>query len=142
MVSPISRYRAGSSSVRVGVGFPLFDNGRIRAEVAAAEANRRTAEATLQEAERVAILEVELALNERERAVKIVAAFEGAGRLAKGNTLLEMAQVGYEKGGSGYLEVIDAQRVFASERVEYLRALAALRLATARLERAAGGPLP
>ena len=133
---------AGSSSVRFGVTFPLFDNGRIRAEVIAAEANRRAAEEDVRETERAALLEVELALNERERAGKIASSFEGAGRLAKAKELLEMAQIGYEKGGSGYLEVIDAQRVFASERVEYLRAEAALRLAAARLERALGGPLP
>ncbi|MGC4046151.1 MAG: TolC family protein [Armatimonas sp.] len=132
----------GYASVRVGINLPLFDNGRIRAEVSAADATRRAAETNAKEAERTALLEVDLALNERERALKVEQTFEGAGRLAKAQELLEMAQLGYEKGGNGYLEVIDAQRVFASERVEYLRALAAVRLATARLERAIGGKLP
>ncbi len=132
----------GASSIRVGVSLPLFDNGRIRAEVLAARLSRQAQEARLKEAERVTLLEIELALSDRERAEKVVTSFEGAGRLTKSKELLQMAQIGYEKGGSGYLEVIDAQRVFASEQVEYLRALAALRVATARLERAVGGPLP
>ncbi len=132
----------GASSIRVGVSLPLFDNGRIRAEVLAARLSRQAQEARLKETERTVVLEVELALSDRERAEKVVTSFEGAGRLTKSKELLQMAQIGYEKGGSGYLEVIDAQRVFASEQVEYLRALAALRVATARLERAVGGPLP
>ena len=133
--------QVGPASIRVGVSLPLFDNGRIQADVRAGESAKRGQEFQLKEVERVALLEVEMAVREYEQAQSIVASFEGDGRLTKVKELLEMAQIGYEKGGTGYLEVIDAQRVFASEQVEYVRALASLRVATARLERAIGGPL-
>lgn len=133
--------QVGYASIRVGVSLPLFDNGRIQADVRAGESSQRGQEFQLKEVERVAVLEVEMALRECEQAQSIVASFEGEGRLMKVKELLEMAQVGYEKGGNGYLEVIDAQRVFASEQVEYIRALASLKTATARLERVIGGPL-
>ncbi|WP_309694082.1 TolC family protein [Armatimonas sp.] len=134
--------QVGDASLRIGINLPLFDNGRIRAEVRATEAAKQEMQLQLKETERLALLEVEIALRECQQALQIAASFEGEGRLTKTKELLEMAQIGYEKGGSGYLEVIDAQRTFASEQVEYLRALATLQLASAQLERTIGGPLP
>lgn len=134
----------GQSSVRFAATFPLFDNGRIRSDVKAAEAAAKEQEALLQETERTALLEVDAAYRDRESARIIAASFEGTGegtgRLAKSKELLDMAQIGYTRGGSGSLEVIDAQRTYQSEQTEYLRALAQYRTATARLERAIGGP--
>ena len=135
-------HRSGESSIRFGVAFPLFDNGRIGAETRAADAANREQTALLQEAERTTLLEVETAFREREQARLTVTTFEGAtGRLAKAKELLEMAQIGYTRGGNGSLEIIDAQRTYQSEQIEYLRALAAYRSATAQLERATGGTL-
>ena len=53
-----------------------------------------------------------------------------------------MAQTGYEKGASTYLEVLDAQNVSKNEQADYARALADHSIALAKLERAVGGKLP
>ena len=50
---------AGGNSVRVGVIFPLFDAGRIKADTNSARAALREQEATFEEATRVARLDVE-----------------------------------------------------------------------------------
>ena len=111
----------------------MFDNGRIRDDVKSAEAATNEQQALLQEAERAALLEVDAAYRDRESARIIAASFEGTGegtgRLAKSKELLDMAQIGYTRGGSGYLEVIDALSAYRSEQTEYLRALAAYRTA-------------
>ena len=137
---------SGGESLRVGIALPIFDYGRIRADVKNAQATVAESDALVQEAERVAKLDVETTSRERELARTVAESFEdgsnGAGRIAKAKEVLEMMQLGYKQGANSYLEVIDAQRTFQSEQVEYLRALAALRNATARLERVTGGKLP
>ncbi|MBC8135297.1 MAG: TolC family protein [Fibrella sp.] len=128
-------------SVRVGVVFPIFDYGRIRADVGNSQALRDEQEANLREAERVARLDVETVFRERRQAVLLVESFQN-GRLTRSKEILEMVNTGYANGANSYLEVIDAQRVYQLEQVEYARALAAVNTATARLERAVGGKLP
>jgi outer membrane protein TolC len=97
-------------------------------------------QATLDEALRVARLEVETAFNDLVRARKVVDSFE-TGRLQRAEQLLNMAQTGYSKGADSYLEVLDAQRVYLSEETDYARALASYNIAVATLERAVGGKL-
>lgn len=129
------------TSVRFGIIFPVFDYGRIRSDVGNTQALREEQQATLREAERVARLEIEIVLRERAQAVALVESFQN-GRLARSREVLEMMQTGYANGANSYLDVIDAQRVYQAEQVEYARALAAVNTATARLERAVGGKLP
>jgi outer membrane protein TolC len=129
------------TSLRFGILFPVFDYGRIRADVGNMQALRDEQEANLREAERVARLEVETVFRERMQAVLLVESFQN-GRLARSKEILETVNIGYANGANSYLEVIDAQRVYQTEQVEYARALAAFNIATARLERAVGGKLP
>lgn len=131
----------GGSSIRVGVTFPLFDLGRNRADVAAAQAALAEQQAKLDEAVRTASLDVETALNNLLQAQKQVESFQ-TGRLSRAQELLNMAQTGYERGATSYIELLDAQNVYRNEQAEYIRALVAYNTALANLERSVGGKLP
>jgi outer membrane protein, heavy metal efflux system len=129
------------ASIRAGITLSPFDLGKKRADVAAARSAVAEQDARIAEAERTARLDVETASRNLEAARKAVESFE-SGRLARGKELLDMAQTGYEKGASTYLEVLDAQNVYRNEQADYARALASYNIALATLERAAGGKLP
>jgi cobalt-zinc-cadmium efflux system outer membrane protein len=128
------------ASIRFGLAAPLFDLGRQKADVAAAQAALAEQQARLEEATRTAGLEIETALRNLEQAQSAVESFQ-TGRLSRAEDLLEMAQTGYDKGAISYLEVLDAQQVYRSEQGDYARALAAYNAALAALERAVGGHL-
>ncbi len=127
--------------VRAGITFSPFDFGQKHADVAAAEAAVAQQDAAIAEAQRTALLEVETAYRDLQQARTTVESFE-AGRLTNAKELLGMAQTGYEKGASSYLEVLDAQNVYRNEQADYARALADYNIALATLERAVGGKLP
>lgn len=129
------------ASVRVGVTFPVVDFGGLRANAHAAQASLTEQEAALQEAKRVALLDVSTSLRNLEEARRTVESFQ-AGRLNQAKELLDMAQTGYRQGANTYLELLDAQQVYRSEQAEYARALAAYNTAKAALQRAVGGTLP
>lgn len=128
-------------SLRFGIVFPVLDYGRIRADVRNTQALQSEQEALRREAERIARLDVETIFRERMQAALLVESFQN-GRLDRAKEILDMVNIGYANGANSYLEVIDAQRVYQTEQVEYARALAAVNTATARLERAVGGKLP
>lgn len=127
--------------IRAGITFSPFDLGQKRADVAAAQSAVARQDAAIAEAQRTARLEVETAYRDLQQARTTVESFE-AGRLVNAKELLGMAQTGYEKGASTYLEVLDAQNVYRNEQVDYARALAEYNIALATLERAVGGKLP
>lgn len=129
------------TSIRAGVTFSPFDFGRRRADVASAQSAVAHQDAGIAEAQRTARLEVETAYRDLQQARITVESFE-AGRLINAKELLDMAQTGYEKGASTYLEVLDAQNVYRNEQADYVRALAEYNIALATLERAVGGKLP
>lgn len=127
-------------SLRAGLTWPLMDLGSIRADVADKKAALNEQDAKLAEATRVAKLEVETALHALDQSRKVVESFE-TGRIARAKELLDMVQTGYDKGGSSYLDVLDAQRAYRNEMADYARALADYNTALATLERAVGGRL-
>lgn len=129
------------SSIRVGVIFSPFDYGRKRADVAAAQAMVTQQDAKIAETKRTTRLEVDTACRNLEQARKTVESFE-KGRLALSKELLDMAQTGYQRGASTYLEVLDAQNVFRNEQIAYTSAIADYNIALATLEHAVGGKLP
>jgi cobalt-zinc-cadmium efflux system outer membrane protein len=61
-----------------------------------------------------------------------------SGILTKSEELARMARVGYEKGATGYLEVLEAQRTLRSARTDYYSALADHAKSLAQLEWATG----
>ncbi len=131
----------GGNSLHVGLLFPLFDLGRNRADAQAAQAALQEQEAALAEALRTARLEVETAFRNLEQAQREVQSFQ-AGRLARAKELLDMAQTGYDKGATSYIELLDAQQVYRSEQTDYARALADFNIAKAALQRAIGAAPP
>ena len=128
-------------SVRVGIEMPLFDRGRNRAGVREAQAALEEQKANGQETQRTLSLEITTTFNTLQSARRMVESFR-KGRLDQAKELLDMAQTGYEKGASSYLEVLDAQQLLRSEQTEYTRALAAFNIARADVQRALGGTLP
>lgn len=131
----------GGNSLRIGLLFPLFDLGRNRADIQTAQAALQEQDALAREAARTARLEVETAFRNLEQARRTVESFQ-AGRLQQAKELLEMAQIGYDKGATTYLELLDAQQVYRNEQTAYTRALADYNIAKATLQRAVGGTLP
>lgn len=131
----------GGNSLRIGITLPLFDWGRIRSDVRASQAAVMDQTALLDEATRVARLEIENAFRNLEQARTAVETFRN-GRLERSQELLEMTQIGYSKGANTYLELLDAQQIFRTEQTDYARALAAYEIALATLQRAVGGTLP
>jgi len=129
------------NSVRVGVVIPLFDFGRNRAGVAEARANVLESQSTLGAVTRTARLDVATAYERFVAAQRAVQGFS-AGRLAQDKELLDMAQIGYERGASSVLELLDAQSVYRAEQADYARALATWNTALADLQRAVGGTFP
>ena len=128
------------SSIRVGVTLPLFDLGRHHADVDAARAALAGQQAALDEVTRTARLEVETALRNLDQKRDVVLSFQ-KGRLNNAKELLQMAETGYDKGATSYLEMLDAQQVYRSEQTDYAQALADYSIALAALDRAVGGRL-
>ena len=128
-------------SVRVGIVVPFYDWGRTRSGVREAQAALAGQNATVQETRRTILLDVTTAFNTLQSARRTVESFR-KGRLDQDKELLDMAQTGYQRGASSYLEVLDAQQLLRAEQTEYARALAAWNVARADLQRAVGGTLP
>lgn len=139
----IAPYRdaPNGTSLRVGVVIPIFDFGRNRAGLSEAKAAAAEQQAVLDQATRAARLDVATTYDRLVAATMAVQSFD-AGRLAQSRELLDMAQIGYERGANSFLELLDAQVVFRTEQADYTRALAAWNTARADLERAVGGKLP
>ncbi|MEP6757354.1 MAG: TolC family protein [Chthonomonadales bacterium] len=131
----------GGTSVRFGITLPLLDFGRMKADTRSAQASAKEQGALILGLQRQVDLEVETNFRNVMQARKSVESFQG-GRLDRSKQLLEMAQIGYQKGANSFLELLDAQQINRSEQIDYLRAIAAYNIASNALERAAGGPLP
>ncbi|MEO6906276.1 MAG: TolC family protein [Abditibacteriaceae bacterium] len=129
------------SSIRIGCVIPIFDFGSNRAAVHQAQANARGQQAQVDEDLRVAQLEVAAALSDLESAQVAVQSFD-QGRLSNAKQLLDMAQIGYSHGANSYLELLDAQSVYATEQANYEQALTSWNIALASLQHALGGKLP
>ncbi len=130
----------GGSSIRVGILFPLFDYGKNRSDAHAAEAAYQEQLAVLKETERSSKLDVETSYRTLEQTQRTVLSFQ-SGRLDQAKELLNMTQIGYDKGANSVLELLDAQQVYRTEQTEYARALAAFNIAKAALQHAVGGSL-
>ena len=131
----------GGTSLKVGITMPILDLGKARSDTRSAQAAANEQVSLIHEIERQIDLDIETNYRNLLQTRKAVESFQ-KGRIDRSKQLLEMAQVGYQKGASSYLELLDAQQIYRSEQTDYLRALSAYNIAAASLERAAGGPLP
>jgi outer membrane protein TolC len=132
------RQAAWKSSWDLGVNvrWPVFDGGRVRAEVAEADANRRAIEARLKDFDTTVDVEVRQRVADLASAEAAVAAADVGVRSATEarRVLAERFSVGVATN----TDVLDAQVALLQAELDRTRALAGAQLAAARLERALG----
>jgi multidrug efflux system outer membrane protein len=116
---------------------PIFQGGRLTAEVEAVQARERQAVAQYQKTLQEAFREVRQALNAQARARETHEA-EGA-RVAALTEALRLARVRYDNGLLSLLEVMDAERNLLQAELNRSEALRAQRAAVADLVKALGG---
>jgi multidrug efflux system outer membrane protein len=125
-----------SWDVGVNVGWPLFDGGRNRAEVAETSAATRAMRARIEEFDAVLSVEVRRAVTDLSSSI---AAVETAGQGIR--AAAEARRVANERflaGVATSAEVLDAQVALLQAELDRTQALAAGRVAEARVARAVG----
>jgi multidrug efflux pump len=132
-------FAGGTSFWNAALGLvrPLFDAGRTRRQVAAAEARRLLAEASYAKTLETAFAEVEDALvarrtGEAERAAR-------SRQVRAQARALELAELRYEAGDAAYIEVLDAQRSSFRAELDLIAARRGELAAAVALFRALGG---
>lgn len=123
--------------VALAVTIPLLDWGSVRSDVRRAEAEAKSRDKALEAVRNAVALDVEQALRTVSASSRIALEYKGD-ILEKSERLAQMAKTGYEKGATGYLEALEAQRTLRSVRAAYYSALAEHLKALAQLDWAAG----
>jgi multidrug efflux system outer membrane protein len=120
-----------------GLAQPIFQGGRLRAEIQAVEARERQAVAQYQKTVQNAFGEVREALSAQTRSREAYAA--ETQRVDALSETLRLARIRYENGLSSQLEVLDAERNLLQAELNRVEALRSQRAAVADLVRALGG---
>jgi multidrug efflux system outer membrane protein len=116
---------------------PIFQGGRLRAEVEAVNARERQALAQYQKTVQVAFGEVREALVAQSRSREVFVAEDE--RAAALRETLRLARIRFENGLTSQLEVIDAERNLLQAELNRVDALRAQRAAVADVVRTLGG---
>ena len=120
-----------------GLAQPIFQAGRLRAEVDAVQARERQALAQYQKSVQSAFGEVRETLAAQSRSRDV---FEAENDRATAlRETLRMARIRYDNGLSSQLEVLDAERNLLQAELNRIDALRAQRAAVADVVRALGG---
>ncbi len=120
-----------------GLAAPIFNAGKIRANVRVAEAQQKTALADYEKAIQNAFREVNDALAGVQYIREQLAADEESVRAE--SRRLELAQLRYEGGVASYSDVLDAQRYLFNAELTAVQTRADLLNATVQLYKALGG---
>jgi multidrug efflux system outer membrane protein len=120
-----------------GLAQPIFQGGRLRGEIQAAEAREQQAVAQYQKTVQTAFGEVREALSAQTRSRETYTA--ETARVAALTETLRLARIRYENGLSSQLEVLDAERNLLQAELNRIDALRQQRAAVANLVRALGG---
>ena len=131
-------FQTRNLGLQARVSFPLFDRGRLRAEVDRAQAGVREQEAELAVAARTVNTEVQQAAAALTAAREVALNYQQT-ILPRSEDLLRATRAGFETGLSSFLDVLEAQRVHRQTQTEYLNALYEAVRARTALERAVGG---
>jgi multidrug efflux system outer membrane protein len=116
---------------------PIFQGGRLRAQVKAVEARQREALADYQKALQQAFREVRQALSTQMRAREV---YDSEGTRAKALAeALRLSRIRYASGLLSQLDIIDAERNYLQAELNRADALAAQRAGVADLVKALGG---
>ena len=118
--------------------FPLFEQGRLGAEVDRTSALARAQEADLAAALRAVEVEIERAQGDAAAAREVALGYQQI-ILPQTVELLTATRSGFERGLISFVEVLDAQRVVRQTQTEYLSALYEAVRAGAALDLALGG---
>lgn len=117
-------FEAGSDGgIAVAVLLPVLDWGSVKADVRRAEIVTQSQEKQLEATRNSVALDVEHSIQLVNTSSQVVREYQG-GILGKSEELAQMARTGYEKGATGYLEVLEAQRTLRSTKAAYYSALA------------------
>jgi outer membrane protein, heavy metal efflux system len=130
-------FRLDNLGLQARVSFPLFDRGRLRAEVDRARAGVRAQEAELEAARLTLTAEIDRAAAELTAAREVALNYEQI-ILPRSQELLDATRRGFEIGLSSFLDVLEAQRVARQTQTEYLNALFDAERARIALDRALG----
>lgn len=137
----VSLLTGGVSSSTLGLGAnlaqPLFQAGRLRADIAAAQSGEREVLANYYQTALQAILEVEnvlsdLATQDRNRELETES-------LALAERAYELADLRYRSGASDYLTLLDAQRSLITRRDSFVQFELSRYQSALNLYRALGG---
>ncbi|HID05846.1 MAG TPA: TolC family protein, partial [Armatimonadetes bacterium] len=130
---------AESKSAMLVVQMPIFDSGRVNAQIEEAKANLDSARQQLTALEQQVALEVKQAiLNWRSAKER----YESARAVLKqAEEAYRIAQLRYESGVGTNVEVLDTQVALTRARTNYVRALHDLHRAYADLDYAVGKPV-
>ncbi len=112
-------------AVLLSVRLPLFDFGSIRHSIQAAQQSQRQAEAQAQQTEEEVTQAVAQAYTDFTQARTQAASYR-TDILTPSETLLDLAQLGYQQGATGILPVIDAAATLRAARTGYINSLLAL----------------
>ncbi|HYH06187.1 MAG TPA: TolC family protein [Thermoanaerobaculia bacterium] len=126
-------------SVGVGVRIPLFDGGRRKAEVRAAQEVQKQAELQLAQLREAVTLELEQQRRELARAAEQVGARTEAVKQAQ--HAYELTELSYRVGNATQLDLTNARAQLRQATGNQAVAVHDYHLALARLERAAGMPI-
>jgi multidrug efflux system outer membrane protein len=124
-------------SLAFGLAQPIFQAGRLRAEVDAVNARERQALAQYQKTVQSAFGEVREALVAQSRTREVYAAEND--RVVALRETLRLARIRFDNGLSSQLEVVDAERGLLQAELNRVDALRAQRAAVADVVRALGG---
>lgn len=128
---------AAAANFLAGVTSPIFDAGRIRANIEAASAVETQAVETYRATVLTALTEVENALVACRRSAERLRSLEEATRLARQSD--ELARQRYEAGEIDFLEVLDSQRTLLGLEDSLLATRTDRATAYIRLYQALGG---
>lgn len=120
-----------------GLNLPIFDAGRLSAQVDQATAQQKQALAAYQKAVQAAFKDVNDALVSLRQTAEKEKALDAQVKAAA--RALKLAEARYQSGYSPYLEVLDSQRTLNDATLSLLRNRQARLSATADLFRALGG---
>jgi outer membrane protein len=135
-IFPIQAAWKPSWDLGVNLRWSLFDGGRVRAEIAEADANRRAAEERLRDFDSIVEVEVRQRGADLDSAEASIEAAQAGVRAAA-----EARRVIAERFAAGVAtntDVLSAQLALLQAELDLTRALANARLALARLDRALG----
>jgi multidrug efflux system outer membrane protein len=136
-VNSLFNWQSSIASIVAGATQPIFQRGRLKANLAATKARHHQAVATYVNQVLIAYGDVEDALTDRRALIEMVGNLREA--VDASQNYLRVAQVQYKNGLVDYLVVIDAERTLLANQLSLAQAVNLQLGASIRLIKALGG---